>query len=97
MNGPGPIFDYIVRHGSKLSYADLREEAYEALDRSPLTQAEIADRLGVERTSVADAVTTAGRTYVRLQIQILEELTEYCIEPHLQVQFRLLRRDRSAA
>jgi DNA-binding transcriptional regulator LsrR (DeoR family) len=83
-----------VRHGSKLTYDELRQEAHRALSESDWTQEEIAVELGVTRTSVGKAVTQAGPKFQRLQMQIIETLTDYDVERREHVEFRTWRRDR---
>jgi hypothetical protein len=83
-----------VRHGEKLSYEDLQEQARAVLNGSDWTQREIADELDVTRGSVAKAVTTPGPRYQRLQMRIIEELTDYRIKREETVHFRPLRKDR---
>ena len=84
-----------VRHGSKLDYKQLKDEAYQALSDSDLTQQELAEQLGVARTSVAKAVTQAGPKFQRLQMEIIEALTEYDVERRKHVEFRTWRKDRN--
>ena len=84
-----------VRHGSKLTHDELQQEAYRALSDSGRTQQEIAGELGVTRTSVGKAVTQAGPKFQRLQMQILEALTEYEVERREHVEFRTWRKDRT--
>lgn len=86
-----------MQHGQRLTYEGLRQAAYDALDDSDLTQEDMAKTLGVSRGSVASAVHTAGSRYKRLQIRILEALTNYEIEAERTVRFRPLRRKREAA
>jgi DNA-binding transcriptional regulator LsrR (DeoR family) len=76
-----------VRHGSKLGYQELQEEAHQALSASDWTQQEVADELGVTRTSVAKAVTQAGPKFQNLQMQIIETLTDYEVERREHVEF----------
>jgi predicted DNA-binding protein (UPF0251 family) len=83
-----------VRHGSKLTYDELQREAHRALSESDWTQEEIAVELGVTRTSVGKAVTQAGPKFQRLQMQIIETLTDYDVERREHVEFRTWRRDR---
>ncbi|MCS3616692.1 transcriptional regulator with XRE-family HTH domain [Salinibacter ruber] len=84
-----------MQHDQRLTYEELRQAAYDTLDKSPFTQADMAEKLGVSRGSVASAVHTAGSRYKRLQIQILEHLTGYTISPEQEVRFRALRKERS--
>jgi transcriptional regulator with XRE-family HTH domain len=82
------------RHGSKLGYEDLCEEAARALRESEYTQEEMADELGVTRGSIAKAVTQPGTRFQKLQMRILEALTDYEIERREHVVFRTWRKDR---
>lgn len=85
-----------VRHGSKLSYEELKDEAYRLANDSPRTYAEIAEDLDVTENAVAKAVTTAGPRYKRLQMRIVEILSEYTVEREVNVQFRTWRKDRTS-
>jgi predicted DNA-binding protein (UPF0251 family) len=83
-----------VRHGAKLGYDELQQEAYRALSTSEYTQQEMADELGVTRAAVGKAVTKPGAKYQRLQMRILEALTDYEVERREHVVFRTWRKDR---
>jgi predicted transcriptional regulator len=84
-----------VRHGSKLSYDELQQEAREALQKSEYTQQEMADRLDVTRPSIAKAVTQPGPKFQRLQMRIIEALTEYNMVREETVRFRVSRKDQT--
>jgi predicted transcriptional regulator len=84
-----------VRHGSKLTYDELQQQAHRALSESGRTQQDLADELGVTRTSVGKAVTQAGPKFQRLQMEIIEALTEYDVERREHVEFRTWRKDRT--
>ena len=45
---------------------------------------------------MAKAVTTAGPRYKRLQMRIVEVLSEYTVEREVNVQFRTWRKDRTS-
>jgi hypothetical protein len=92
---PMPTTAETVRHGSKLSYEELKDEAYRLANDSPRTYAEIAEDLDVTENAVAKAVTTAGPRYKRLQMRIVEVLSEYTVEREVNVQFRTWRKDRT--
>jgi predicted transcriptional regulator len=83
-----------VRHGSKLSYEELQQQARTVLNESDWTQREIAEELDVTRGSVAKAVTQPGPRYQRLQMRIIERLTDYQLKREETVHFRALRKDR---
>jgi len=83
-----------VRHGSKLSYEELQEQARTVLNESDWTQREIADELDVTRGSVAKAVTQSGPRYQQLQMRIIERLTDYRMEREETVRFRSVRKDK---
>lgn len=84
-----------MRHGSKLSYDELQQEAREALQKSEYTQQEMADRLDVTRPSIAKAVTQPGPKFQRLQMRIIEALTEYNMVREETVRFRVSRKDQT--
>lgn len=85
-----------MRHGSKLTYEELQKEARQLLKASDYTQGQMAKELGVTRTSIAKAVTTAGPKFQRLQMKIIETLTDYTVERRQEVYFRTWRTDRGA-
>ena len=85
----------LVRHGSKLTYEELCEEAHRLAKGSSLTYEEIADRLDVATVSVSKAVTQPGPKFQRLQMRIIEALSEYEVERREHVEFRTWRKDRS--
>ena len=91
---PVPIATEPVRHGSKLSYDELKEEAHRLARESPRTYGEIAGALDVSENAVAKAVTTAGPKFQRLQMQIVELLSDYEVERREHVEFRTWRKDR---
>lgn len=78
-----------MQHGTKLDYEGLQCEAKRTLDQSDYTQAAIAEKLGVARTSVAKAVTQVGPKFQQLQMRILETLTDFEVERREQVEFVL--------
>jgi transposase-like protein len=86
----------LVRHGSKLSYGELKEEVYQLAREAPHTYAEIAGKLGVSENAVAKAVTTVGPKFQRLQMRIVELLSKYEVERQEKVEFRTWRKDREA-
>jgi hypothetical protein len=89
-----PIAAEPVRHGSKLSYDELKEEAHQLARKAPDTYGEIADKLDVSENAVAKAVTTAGPKFQRLQMRIVELLSDYEVERREHVEFRTWRKDR---
>jgi orotate phosphoribosyltransferase-like protein len=82
-----------IRHGSKLDYDELQQEARRALGESGYTQQEMADELDVTRAAVGKAVTKPGSKFQRLQMRILEALTDYEVEREETVRFRTWRKD----
>jgi len=84
-----------VQHGTKLDYEGLQREAKRTLDQSDYTQAVIAEKLGVARTSVAKAVTQVGPKFQQLQMRILETLTDFEVERREQVEFVLREKSRA--
>lgn len=82
-----------VRHGSKLSYDELQQEAHQVLKESEYTQREMANRLDVTRPSIAKAVTQPGPKFQRLQMRIIEALTDYDMVREETVRFRVSRKD----
>ena len=78
-----------MQHGTKLDYEGLQREAKRTLDQSDYTQAAIAEKLGVARTSIAKAVTQVGPKFQQLQMRILDTLTDFEVERREQVEFVL--------
>ena len=83
-----------VRHGSKLSYEELKDEAHRLAREAPGTYADIAEKLDVSENAVAKAVTTAGPKFRKLQGRIVELFSEYTVEREVDVRFRTWRKDR---
>jgi len=77
-----------VHHGARLDYDDLQETAHRLLRESDDTQQDMADRLDVSRISVARAVTEPGSKFQRLQMRIVEALSDYEVERRERVEFR---------
>ena len=84
-----------MQHGTKLDYEGLQREAKRTLDQSDYTQAAIAEKLGVARTSVAKAVTQVGPKFQQLQMRILEVLTDFEVERREHVEFVLREKSRA--
>jgi len=82
-----------VQYGTKLDYEGLQREAKRILDQSDYTQAALAEKLGVARTSVAKAVTQVGPKFQQLQMRILEALTKFKVERRENVEFLLREED----
>jgi hypothetical protein len=57
----------------------------------------MADRLDVSRISVARAVTEPGSKFQRLQMRIVEALTDYEVERFVQVEFRIWDNDAASS
>jgi hypothetical protein len=84
-----------VRHGSTADYEGLKEDAHRLAREAPGTYAEIADALDVTENAVAKAVTTPGPKFRKLQVRIVELLSDYTVEREVDVQFRYKRKDRT--
>jgi predicted DNA-binding protein (UPF0251 family) len=82
-----------VQHNQTFTYDELCAEAKRALDASDYTQQDMADRLDVNRVSVAKAVTQPGPKFQNLQMQIIEALTDYRMQREETVRFRAHRKD----
>jgi hypothetical protein len=76
---PRPTTSSTVRHGSTLSYEELKDKAHELAKDGP-TYAELAESLDVSENAVAKAVTTTGPKFQRLQMRIVELLSDYEVE-----------------
>jgi predicted DNA-binding protein (UPF0251 family) len=83
-----------VQHDQVLTFDQLCSEAKRLLDASDYTQQEMAEELGVTRVSVAKAVTQPGPKFQKLQMRIIELLSEYEIEREVEVRFRARRKGR---
>ena len=62
-----------------LDYEELKGKAHKLAKDGP-TYEELAEELDVSRSAVAQAVTTAGPKFRRLQIRIVELLSDYEVE-----------------
>jgi DNA invertase Pin-like site-specific DNA recombinase len=65
--------------GTSLDYDGLRRAAAQAVQASGQTQAEIAQELGVHRSSVTRALNECGRSRCKMQRRIIALLTPYSI------------------
>ena len=72
-----------MRDGAELNYEDLQEAAYRALDASDYTQQKLARELGVSRVALAKAVTQPGPKFQKLQMRVVETLTDYEVEKNI--------------
>ena len=63
-----------------LTYDDLKSRAHELAVNDPRTYEEIANELDVSKSAVAQAVTTRGKKFCRVQIRIVELLSDYEVE-----------------
>jgi DNA-binding transcriptional regulator LsrR (DeoR family) len=86
-----------VHHGARLDFEELQQTAHRLLKESDYTQQEMADRLDVSRISVARAVTEPGSKFQRLQMRIVEALTDYEVERFVQVEFRIWDNDAASS
>lgn len=84
-----------MRHGAKLSYEELKDEAHRLAREAPDTYAEISEALDVSENAVAKAVTTPGPKFRKLQMRIVELLSDYTVEREVDVRFRTWRKDRT--
>ncbi len=80
-----------MRHGQRLTEEDLRTEARQAIERSGLTQREVARRLDVSEQAISNAVRETGSKVAALQRRIVSLLTDYTVE----VGYVAARKDRS--
>ena len=74
--------------GTELNHNDLREKARELAEDGP-GYTEIAEALNVSEDSVAKAVTTTGPKFQRLQMKIVEHLSDYEVEERRSFVLRL--------
>lgn len=65
--------------GTELNHNDLRKKAHGLAKDGP-TYAELAESLDVSENAVAKAVTTTGPKFQRLQMRIVELLSDYEVE-----------------
>lgn len=79
--------------GARLNFEELQETAHRLLRNSDHTQQQMAERLDVSRISVARAVTEPGSKFQRLQMRIVETLSDYEVERWVEVEFRLREED----
>jgi transcriptional regulator with XRE-family HTH domain len=71
--------DVTLDHEETFDYEELKGKAHELAKDGP-TYEEIAEKIGVSRSAVAQAVTTAGPKFHRLQIRIVELLSDLEVE-----------------
>ncbi|MCS3940305.1 hypothetical protein [Salinibacter ruber] len=64
---------------SALTYEELKDKAHQLAKDGP-TYEEIAEELDVTKSAVAQAVTTVGPKFHRLQIRIVELLSDVEVE-----------------
>lgn len=82
-----------IQDRKKLDYDELQRLAHAELQESEYTQQEMADELGVKRSTIGKAVTQPGPKFQRLQTEIVERLTDYELEMEREVHFRARRRE----
>lgn len=83
----------LMRHNQKLTYADLLKEAQEAAATYRGTQAQLATELGVTPGALSQALNTEGGRFIKLQVRVIEKLTDYQIEEEpVVVTFRAVKR-----
>lgn len=69
-----------MRPGQVLTDDDLRREAEAAVEASGMNQSQVADALGVHRSTVSRALSQTGGTFTTAQRQIIALLTDYVVE-----------------
>ena len=69
-----------MRHGQRMTEDDLRTEARQAIEKSGITQREVARRLKVSEQAISNAVRDAGSKVAALQRNIVDLLTDYVVE-----------------
>lgn len=84
-----------IQHRKKLTYDELQKLAHAEVQESEHTQHELADRLDVKRSTIGKAVTKPGPKFQRLQMRIIEELTDYELEMEKEVRFRARKKERA--
>ncbi|MCS3662023.1 putative DNA-binding protein YlxM (UPF0122 family) [Salinibacter ruber] len=65
----------------ELTHEELREEAHRLAKDDSRSYTEIAEEFDVTKNAVAKAVTTTGPKFQRLQIRIVEHLSDAEVEP----------------
>jgi len=70
----------ILRAGNLLSYEDVRDIVKDAARADRRTHQQLADALGVSRYSVSSATSRSGQSVSKMQIRLLELLTDYALE-----------------
>lgn len=81
----------LMRDGTEMTFAELRQETAAAVEESGRSQAEIARELDVHRSAVSRAVKEEGPNWHKLQRRILSHLTPYEVEKR--VYFKAHRSD----
>jgi hypothetical protein len=81
---PSPLY-----HGKESGYTELKRHAYHLARTDRRTYGELATELDVTENAVAKAVTTAGPKFQRLQMRIVELLSEFTVEREKNVHFEL--------
>lgn len=82
----------LMRHNQKIGYEKLREEAEEARRKSGKTQTELAQELDKATSTISRALNESGAKFAKLQREIIEHLTDYCVGEE-EVLFRVLRKE----
>lgn len=78
----------LVKHNSRLTLKEHQEYARSLVNKSTMTQAEVAEELGVTRVAVGKAVTQAGTRRLALQTRIVEHLTDFEVEKEVRIRYR---------
>lgn len=79
----------IMRAGQRLTYEDLRDEARKAVAAYEGTQTELAEHLGVNKSSISRAIREPGAHLASLQRRILTAVyPEYEVEEQVTFQVR---------
>lgn len=63
-----------------LTYEELRQRAKEVVEASAKSQSEVAEALGLHKSTVSRALSEAGGKHQSTQIRIIEYLTGHRVE-----------------
>ena len=84
----------VMRHGQRLTYEGLRQEAADAVAAYIGSQSDLARALDVHRSSISRAIHEAGSQFANLQITIIQHVyPDYDVEKEEPVvMYRVIRR-----
>ena len=74
-----------MRHNQRLTIAQLRQEAHDALKASGKSQVGVARDLGVSEGAISRALKEEGNHLADLQRRIIEHVTPYTLEKEPQM------------